>query len=733
MFKDSCVTQLSPWRAGEEATSLPERIFPAYAGSGICAVGLDASGLQGLNHRVQAAYGSAERAGDLYIIHHGMIGDQLFEDCALPLGYMDWEMELDGDLITSANLAEKAVLWERELLLDEAKVVTTMMFHNRLRLRIAVWVPYGTKSPVVEVELQGRRYMAKPLERDLAVSFRLRVTPQTRQGAPLYASFAAGDDALALEFQGSRDHYRVEYTLDNDLGLRPQFAAGRFGIEWKTSVGHDAQTLRAVVGLGERTPASELEAVRERHRASWSSYFASMAEVSGISDKEAYLLHHSYYLIRMGMDFSKGITIGTPFYQPWCWKASVFWDSHFVSDGLLRAGDRADVDTFLDFLHRTMKPEGKPFPWMMQHDGHSTIPEERDFAPLVISAHAMTAIKVFEYGRDLAQLERVVFPILARISAFAADNMFREEEDGRWIVAMPVSNDVVEDVAVEINQTYTCAWFLSVFKKTIEYAELLGTGEEIAARLRPIVDGYHLEHEDGMYLHARNMPIDEQHYASWTPFLLYPTEASPFVDLERLRRTRERFNFPDLYMEKQGDFQPWGNFMQSSSDLRLGEVEKAHATFAQGLNYTFGPGLFSEVGPRQETVALPPYITAHGNYISNLLSFFVTDSLWGGQVGVFARLPEAYRGLSLKVKGIHAFGGACVAEAEYGPVRVTAKLGGLGTGAAVELPVPVDVPAEAVAVRVNGADASFERAFGGRTIIVRVDGLAKHYDIEVSA
>lgn len=733
MFKDSCVTQLSPWRAGEEATSLPERIFPAFAGSGVCAVGLDASGLQGLNHRVQAAYGAAERAGDLYIIHHGMVGDQLFEDCALPLGYMDWEMELDGDLITSANLAEEAVLWERELLLDEAKVVTTMMFRNRLRLRIAVWVPYGTKSPVVEVELQGRRYMAKPLERNLAVSFRLRVTPQTRQGAPLYSSFAAGDDALALEFEGSRERYRVAYTLDNDLGLHPQFADGRFGIEWKASVGHDAQRMRAVIGLGERTPVGELASVRERHETSWSSYYASMADVRGISDKESYLLHHSYYLIRMGMDFSKGITIGTPFYQPWCWKASVFWDSHFVSDGLLRAGDQADVDTFLDFLHRTMKPEGKPFPWMMQYDGHSTIPEERDFAPLVISAHAMTAIKAFEYGRDREQLERVVFPILARISAFAADAMFREEEHGKWIVAMPVSNDVVEDVAVEINQTYTCAWFLSVFKKTIEYADLLGAGEEIAARLRPIVDGYYLEQGDGMYLHARNMPIEDQHYASWTPFLLYPTEASPFVDTETLRRTRELYNFPDLYLEKQGDYQPWGNFMQSSSDLRLGEVDKAHATFAAGLNYAFGPGLFSEVGPRQETVALPPYITAHGNYISNLLSFFVTDSLWGGPIGVFARLPKAYRELALSVKGIRAFGGARVAEAEYGPSRVTAALEGLRAGAVVELPVPAGVPDDAVAVRVNGIAVPFERGAYGRTIVLRMDGSADRYHIEVSA
>src|SRR6478672_11873967 len=121
MFKDSFVTHVTPWSITEEATALPTTIFPAYIGSGNCIVSIDSSGLQGLNHGVQRAFRPVENAGDLYVIKHGLVSDALSEGNALPLGFLHWEMELDGEVIHSDNLSHNAFMWSRNVFIDEGR------------------------------------------------------------------------------------------------------------------------------------------------------------------------------------------------------------------------------------------------------------------------------------------------------------------------------------------------------------------------------------------------------------------------------------------------------------------------------------------------------------------------------------------------------------------------------------------------------------------------------------
>ena len=84
MFKDSCVTRLLPDGLVEEATALPVSIFPAYIGSGNTVLSVDASGMQGLGHGVQEAFGSMPGAGDIAQgMHADGISGEIADDLAM--------------------------------------------------------------------------------------------------------------------------------------------------------------------------------------------------------------------------------------------------------------------------------------------------------------------------------------------------------------------------------------------------------------------------------------------------------------------------------------------------------------------------------------------------------------------------------------------------------------------------------------------------------------------------
>lgn len=674
-FNDSAFEKLTPFRFSERHTR-PPRVFPAYIGDGMNVMSIDATGLQGLNHGVPN-YHVDGSFGDLYVVRHGMVGDQITPNNHAPLGWMDWEIRFAGNVVTAKNFEEAASNWERTLFIDEARTQTEFILWDQVRVRLSVFMPYGRNAIVVEAAAKAYDHSNQPVKEAVPVEVDLRWHfTNRRTGAALHALAQNGNTVEAV----TEGHETYRWTLTaNGAGARYEersmlcTTALNAWNEWSGKT-----VIFSINGAVEESA----DALRIENRRSWSAYYDRIASVEGISEEEKYLYNNALFLFRACFNPKYGYPIGFPFDFPSYWHCSVFWDTTFVMDGLMRAGDKEAATAFLDFLYNARRPARKPFVWMCMYDGTPTVDESRDIAPLVLAAHATTAMRYYEYYGE--KLEERVFPILKWVVDYAVEELF-DQEDGAWILAQNVSHDVCEAEAFEYNHTYTHVWFLAVLDKYAEYAALLG--RDVDPRIPEILANHRLEIRNGVYDHCRGVHPLEAKEASWLPFLLYPTDAQPYVDMKTFANTRAVACFNELYMSKQGSFQPWSSMMQMMSDLRLGENELAWSDYEAAMEYVFGPGYFAEIGPHQQTGGFPPYATAEGIYLSATLYPMVRSSVRGSELGLFDGLDLRRRGGSYAVKNVQVMQNAKV-SAQLCPGCVKAQIDGELKGVTVRALAP---------------------------------------------
>ena len=722
MFKDSHLTRLTPYTALEEATRLPTESMPVYIGSGCCVVGLDASGLQGLDHGVDDAFRCFPDTGGLYIVKHGMVSGVLSDMCQSPIGWLDWEIKYRDKVINASNLNDHGGVWSRMLSLDQSRASVEMLLDDDIKMKLCVSVPYGASSVVARVFLEGYNHSGGPCREVYETVFKMRLNTSGREGQELYHK---------LDFDGRTLHGRIDgheiYEVDINAccssGGAPEYGGGRLSLCWNPLVGANASEAVFVFSINEPADVESLLVRDEQSAAGWAGYFDSMARVKGLDCKEEYLYNMSLYLYRAAFLPEMGFPIGSPFYRPWCWRASTFWDSNQVMDAIMRSGGKENAQKFMKLLKRVMKTEGRPFPWMFLYDGTSSIEESRDLAPLAIAAHATTAIKYYEYYRDDEELKDLVFPIVRTCADYALEHLFGIK-DGRWILTQAVSNDVVDEEATEINQTHTLVWFLVVLQKTVEYAEILGIRTGLDDRYREVLDGYLIEANENEYLHSRGVTAAGHNWASWLPFLLYPTEAMPFIDIGLYDKTREKYCFRELYMEKQGSYQPWPEFMQALSDNRRGAKEAAFRLYKSGMEHVYGCGYFCEIGPRQETVGLPPYVSAHGSFVSALLYQFITTDIWENEIGLFTSMPSYYEGRAIDIGPVACTGGITV-KASRNDYELRADIEGDTAGTVFKLLAPRNLHEKNLRVLLDGVSACFEFEADTGTISIKPGKIVK--------
>jgi len=197
------------------------------------------------------------------------------------------------------------------------------------------------------------------------------------------------------------------------------------------------------------------------------------------------------------------------------------------------------------------------------------------------------------------------------------------------------------------------------------------------------------------------MRVEDFNFASWLPNLLYPTEGLPFLDPERYRRTRAIGSFPELYMQKQGDFQPWGYFWGACSDFRRGDKESAHQLIHDGLQHVYGPGYFCEVGPCQwGGGTIPPYPTPHGAYLTAASEQLLLGSYWENEIGLFTNLPDAWRDRTIHFERLHS-GTGVEATATYTQTSLTAVLKGQGRYR-IRCRIPSLLDGQSVQIKIDG-------------------------------
>lgn len=731
IFRDSCVTQVSPYSCTEESTAVPRQIFPAYIGTGNTVLSLDASGLQSLNHGVQEAFGAMPGSGDMYVVSHGMMSDILSADNAHPYGYFTWEFEREGEWVGPENLVSQAAVWKRRLYLDQGRAVTSMILLQNTRLELDVAGLLGTNRILMRVRLKSYHRSNQKSGKEIPAKFRIRLHLATRSGEAACRSPQWDNMVLKASYPGRQD-YEIRigaYSSDAEKS----FDGNCLTLEFTPQITDEWQEAAALFDFAADEQAIPSESSDfSRYCAglfldNWKKRrerYASLAEFHGLDDKQTFLYHNTLYLIYSCFSPSYGYPIGFPFYFPWCWRCSTFWDSTFLMDGIMRLGDSESSKKFLQFLYQSMNREGKPFSWMFAYDGRSTVDDDRDIAPLVMCAHAMTAIRHYEYFQDLETLRSCGYPILERVAQYAAEELFSRDEQGRWYLSIPVSNDVVEEQAREINQTFTLVWFLTIFRKCVEYGRLFGKEHPL---LEEITGNFRIEQDETEYFHSQGIRAGEHNCASWIVFLLFPTEGMPFLDLEKLNRTRKKYSWEELYMDLQGCYQPWTEMMQGCSDLRRGDAEEGYRMFQLGLSHTFGPGYFSEIGPMQETVGLPPYISAYGTFLNYLASLYVTTDIWDGRLGVFTSLPAELSSKAFQVEGLRCNKGLTLSAARL-PGRLEVKLAGRRPGLQVECLLPSGLDLSDAELYINGYPHCFEVIDRRRKILrfqLDLDGTAE--------
>lgn len=735
MFQDSAFKEVKRYRFYEEGTALPVNAFPAYIGSGNCILSVDAMGMQGINNRVQEMYGGTMHGADMYVVGHGILAkgiNRFFMECwgedinTLPFGWLDYVVTIDGKTYDTAAMEQYGAVYRRDINIQRAEVTTCYILDSKIELEIKAFVPYGTMAPVFAFRTRSYCNECHIADEEHQIRIETRLHTTVRDGTPLFDEVSFDGNLVHTRKAGYK-LYELQYRLSNSQGSPVRYNDNCAAMEMSFVTGNErSQWQYTMFSFDANNDVSEVDALYQHHLQEWKTYYNRLAQIETGIVEEEWMYNHSLYLYHMAYCMDYGVSIGHPFCFPGCWQACSFWDSVYVMDALTRIGDRSSADKLLKFYKSVMRKEGKPFPWMMIYDGHTFIDPKKDNAPLVVAAIAMIAIRHYECYHDRELLKTHVYPIVSRCAEYAVEEMFTQDENGRYYVSLPVSNDVVDEEGEEVNQTFTTLWFAVVLEKAYQYGHLL---DEANCIFHEIAQNVYLEHTDEEYLHCRGHKAEDWKWASWLPFMLYPTEGKPFVDMGLLEKTFEKYTYTDLYMEKQNCWQPWSECIEAQSRIRAGMVEEGYWLIRQALKHTFGCGYFSEIGPHQQTVAFPPYISAHSSFVAAYVDQFIDVSIWNKNCRLFY-MTETYANRRVELQNIQCAGNIRLVHAIYRSDSLKVQLEGELSGLEVDIHLPPGMDLDIAKVYANGREINFKRTLRKRTIHFVLDDI-RAAEIEV--
>ncbi len=201
-----------------------------------------------------------------------------------------------------------------------------------------------------------------------------------------------------------------------------------------------------------------------------------------------------------GNDYSFGGTIQYLLFHQNGWGACNFHDHHYIVDGLARNNLWNEAVSNLLWMKRVMRPEGRPFPWMIRYDGQSGVPPQNDRAPMSDANRALLAMRIYELagqGRDQL-LRDATYPILRNVADAGLRDWFYER-DGK-LLFRGVETDVMGDRAQE-NDLATVLMYISVLRKAVEYSGLLAVDPDRRSAWEAVLDKWGPEvNEAGRYV-----------------------------------------------------------------------------------------------------------------------------------------------------------------------------------------------------------------------------------------
>jgi len=709
-FKDSAVTRMDEEHLLEESTALPTTLFPVFIGNGNIGMNLDASGLQTLDSQRLGAWWGAGNDGN-YVFRHGLLSSHLawkderfpFQYNLMPTGFLDWTLTYGDQTVDSTTLKDRAHVWTRKVDLAGSSVETSMLLGIDLRLTITVFIPFGGTKIIVKftVKAYDQRNQPIPVAKNFALTVRMRL--RLRNGGHIFDEVRYDHDAALVKHEGYAP-YAMRYRWQHDRPVSAIHDAEAYGFTWRDETGNAAATLHACLDVDAPAQAEPFAyaAVRARHDNEWKAFWASAGLVRTGDLRRDFLFANSVHFLRICHEYSQGGLGNGLAAHAECWMGCNFWDMHWLCDGLLRANQPDLVRQFILWLRSVMRPTGRPFPWMMTYDGRTPVKPEEDHGLVVIDAFAMIAIRCYHDSRDESLFHDCVWPILDAVCGYLVADIFSREGD-HFIIGKPLGHDVGGMAEALVNDTYTNVWSTSILRRSLQLARAHGLAPAWAPTADAIIAAIHIEGDETHFHQARGMKAEDFSFASWVPNLLYPTEMQPFLDGGKVRATREDHPFNDLYMEKQGDYQPWSYFWTALTDLRRGAADAAEQHIQDGMQFTHAAGYFCECGPWQwGSCGLAPYPTPHGAFLTAVSEQIFSGSYWDDSLQLCTGLPSTLKHRAVQAANLRSGNGCLLEKLSYSPERIEAHLSGLGRRHVVCILPPGLSTAKSRALRVDG-------------------------------
>ncbi len=728
IFRQSAVSHLDRERVVECWERMPGDIHPALLGSGRIALGLDATGMQGLNcglgqYRDCAAF----EHGDFYIeknlhlyraetLSHHYARDPMGRDqfSHLPCGWLDYELELDEERFDGAALMAAACDWRREFRPRDGILETSFRI-GATRIEWRAGLRRGGVAAAFEFQALSST------SRRVGLTVRCRFT--LRDGRPLFRggwqapvledgfAWARWDGTDATSTARLKHPLALSYAWCSSDGGHGALEAEALRFTWRS----EGQKVGTCLGFVSGSSAEGTDSVATARAASgglpevvesWRAFFREAAEIGVGSPEQEFLLAMNQYLLRAGLPWDSGLPLGTLWTRKF--GAMTFWDSFFASDGMLRAGHVEPVRAFCDWLVRTARPVGRPHMWMTWHDGDTNCDPAGDMAYQSCLAFAGVGIRLYEQTRDAADLAARTLPYLRLVARYLVEEILRVDADGVWRLSGKLAADVGVGEQEAAEQHDQLLWAVMTLAKYGEYAD-----DELAGRSRAIADWFRS--------HRIRLNKTDVWYA-WLPYL---APAFPFADFspwwddspEVVQRLMIMPCDPEIMAGIAGPSpdapqkpligtytgMAWGNTSTAAALTLVGQRDLALEFLDGAHKFVSGLGYLSESPYEMLGGGNTPYVPACGSYLSSVLVMLAQSSLWENETRVGVDMPRFWAFQRLWFKNVRTFNGSTVSMT-YDPFHARIEVQN-ERAHVLRARIPARMAGEPIRVTCNGAPA----------------------------
>ncbi|MDZ4816939.1 MAG: hypothetical protein SGI71_11815 [Verrucomicrobiota bacterium] len=725
LFHYSAVREVSPFSVTEINETLPLDIYPFFMASQVLAYGVDGTGMQGLDSRAcehppyHSQYGSfSYMDDDLYMWHSGMKSTHnRLQMLRMPMGWIDYLLVIDGEEFNAEAIAENATQWKRHF--DLRRGVLTINYRlKNVDVEIGAYVAKGSVIPVYQFKFSS----VDGGTHDIILRSSVHLT--MRSGETLFPHLPQAwveDDMTGFTLNVSSDDnvkllepYTITFGIQGGAPNRI-----KNGLEIEKSLqasGKESASCSVVFYFGSNqtgTSGDDLcrKGLREPlslrdHVEHMELYWKTHASVSTGDQRRDYLYHFCLWLCDFGTDMRFGAQCCGNF-VPLHLGDMVFWDSHYITDGLLHAGELEAGETFVMWLKKVMGRDGKrPFWWMVHYNGQA---DQDDTAYTSLCAHAMSAIKVamFSNKKDIFE---ACNEIVQNVAKYAVTNFFEKTDKG-WILSAPSTTDITfssEFTDKAKNNTFTHCWFLSILLKALEFGQRSGKSYDHLMACSEIINHFYLEQNDREYLDQKDGRTGGR-YDSYIPVLCYPTEGHHWVDGDKYRHTRMLHEIYTNNMAVRNMKMPWPMLWGAASDLRVGLSDAAEARISNALMYVYGPGYFAESYSEGQVSVSEPYLTTCGTFLTVQSEQFFYVDFFENKMRLFSNCGRMQELTKISFERLRGYGGLR-ANGTYTPDSLEVVLeGGSGQVFEIDVFVPYKLRGLNVVVKINGNIHSFER------------------------